>query len=84
MTGRKIVSAILVILVACVVVGALLIWKPQIDPVETAKASVFNSELVAKGAELAAIGNCAVCHTTPALPRVTVYPRARENGIASK
>ena len=65
MTVRKIVSAILVILVACVVVGALLIWKPQIDPVETAKASVFNSELVAKGAELAAIGNCAVCHTTP-------------------
>ena len=50
MTVRKIVSAILVILVACVVVGALLIWKPQIDPVETAKASVFNSELVAKGA----------------------------------
>jgi CO/xanthine dehydrogenase Mo-binding subunit len=48
-----------------VVVGALLIWKPQIDPVETAKASVFNSELVAKGAELAAVGNCAVCHTTP-------------------
>ena len=39
MTVRKIVSAILVILVACVVVGALLIWKPQIDPVETAKAS---------------------------------------------
>jgi mono/diheme cytochrome c family protein len=62
---RKIVGAILVILVVCIVVGALLVWKPQIDPVETAKASAFNSGLVAKGAELAAIGNCAVCHTAP-------------------
>ena len=60
MTVRKIVSAVLVILVVCIVVGALLVWKPQIDPVERAKASAFNSGLVAKGAELAAIGNCAV------------------------
>jgi mono/diheme cytochrome c family protein len=65
MTVSKIGSAILVIVVVCVVVGALLIWKPQIDPVETAKTSAFNSGLVAQGAELAAIGNCAVCHTTP-------------------
>jgi mono/diheme cytochrome c family protein len=65
MTLRKIVSAILVIVIVCVVVGALLVWKPQIDPVETPKVSAFNSGLVAKGAELAAIGNCAVCHTTP-------------------
>ena len=65
MTMRKTVSAILVIVVVCVAVGGLLIWKPQIDPVATAKASAFNSELVAKGAELAAIGNCAVCHTMP-------------------
>jgi len=65
MTVRKIVSAILVIVIVCVVVGAFLIWKPQIDPIETPKASAFNSGLVAKGAELAAIGNCAVCHTAP-------------------
>jgi mono/diheme cytochrome c family protein len=63
MTVRKIISAILVIVVVCLVIGALLVWKPQIDPVETANASTFNSGLVAKGAELAAIGNCAVCHT---------------------
>jgi hypothetical protein len=65
MTLGKIVSAILVIVVVCIVVGALQVWKPQIDPVETAKASAFNSGMVAKGAELAAIGNCAVCHTAP-------------------
>jgi len=34
-------------------------------PVETENASAFNSGLVAKGAELAAIGNCADCHTAP-------------------
>lgn len=65
MTLGKIVSAILVIVVVCIVVGALLVWKPQIDPVETENASAFNSGLVAKGAELAAIGNCADCHTAP-------------------
>jgi mono/diheme cytochrome c family protein len=65
MTVRIIVSAILIIVIVCVFVGALLIWKPQFDPVETPKSSAFNSELVAKGAELAAIGNCATCHTTP-------------------
>jgi hypothetical protein len=65
MTVRKIVGAISVIVVVCVIVGALLIWRPQIDPVETAKVSAFNSRLVAKGSELAAIGNCEVCHTTP-------------------
>jgi len=65
MTVRIIVSAILIIVIVCVFVGALLIWKPQFDPVETPKSSALNSELVAKGAELAAIGNCATCHTTP-------------------
>ena len=65
MNVRKIAGAILVIVIVCVVVGALLIWRPQFDPVETPKASAFNSELVAKGAELAAIGNCGTCHTTP-------------------
>jgi mono/diheme cytochrome c family protein len=62
MTVRKIASAIVVV---CAIVGALLIWKPQIDPVETAKASAFNSGLIEKGAEIAAIGNCGVCHTAP-------------------
>jgi mono/diheme cytochrome c family protein len=65
MTLGKIVSAILVIVVVCAIIGALLVWKPQIDPVETENASAFNSGLVAKGAELAAIGNCADCHTAP-------------------
>ena len=65
MIGRRLITSILVIVAVVVVAGALLVWKPQIDPIEPAKASAFNSELVRKGAELAAIGNCAICHTVP-------------------
>jgi mono/diheme cytochrome c family protein len=48
-----------------VVVGGLLVWKPQIDPIEPPKTTAFNSALVRNGAELAAIGNCVVCHSAP-------------------
>jgi hypothetical protein len=48
-----------------VVIGAPLVWKPQIDPIEPPQTTPFNSKLVIKGAQLADIGNCAVCHTTP-------------------
>ena len=65
MTGRRLITAIFVVLAVIVVVGALLVWKPQIDPIEPAKTSAFNSVLVTDGAELAALGNCAVCHTAP-------------------
>lgn len=63
MTGRRLITAIFVVVALFIVAGVLLVWKPQIDPIEPAKASAFNSELVTKGFELAAIGNCAVCHT---------------------
>jgi mono/diheme cytochrome c family protein len=65
MTGRRLITAIFVVLAGIVVVGALLVWKPQIDPIEPANTSAFNSLLVTDGAEFAAIGNCAVCHTAP-------------------
>jgi hypothetical protein len=57
MTTRWVVNAILVVVVAIFIAGALLVWKPLIDPIETPKATTFNSSLVAKGAELADIGN---------------------------
>ncbi len=65
MTSRKLIAAIFLVVAGIVVVGALLVWKPQIDPIEPAKTTVFNSVLVTNGAELAAVGNCAVCHTAP-------------------
>ena len=65
MTGRRVITAIVVVVATIVVLGGLLVWKPPIDSIETPKATAFNSALVVKGAELAAIGNCAVCHTAP-------------------
>jgi mono/diheme cytochrome c family protein len=65
MPGRRLITTIVVVVAMIVVVGALLVWKPQIDPIETPKTTAFNSTLLTKGAQLADIGNCAVCHTTP-------------------
>ncbi len=44
------------------VIAGLLGWRPAIAPV-TLSASVYSSETVERGRVLAAIGNCAVCHT---------------------
>jgi len=63
MTSRRFIAAIFVVAAVIFAVGVLTIWKPQIDPIEPAKMTAFNSGLVTNGAELAAIGNCAACHT---------------------
>ena len=46
---------------ACLALG----WRPAIDPIEPPRAEGFDRALVLKGVELAAIGNCNVCHTAP-------------------
>ena len=46
-------------LVGCVAAGALA-WRPAIAPI--ASQGRFEPALIAKGAQLAAIGDCAVCH----------------------
>jgi mono/diheme cytochrome c family protein len=54
-----VVSALLV----CALVGggAAIGWHPAIDPV--VPGARFDPSIVARGAELAAIGDCVVCHT---------------------
>jgi mono/diheme cytochrome c family protein len=47
------------------VVAVFVVWKPEIAPVDPARSRTFNADLVAKGASLAALGNCVVCHTAP-------------------
>ena len=64
MTARRAITATIVIVVLIAFLGVL-VWKPQIDPIEPPKTGTFDSKLVIKGAQLADIGNCAVCHTTP-------------------
>ena len=54
----------LVLLVAVVAVGGfVLARRPAIAPIEAPARSSFAEAQVARGAELAAIGDCAVCHT---------------------
>jgi mono/diheme cytochrome c family protein len=54
------------IILGLVVAGGVLIWRPAIDPIERPDPASFDHGLVAKGAALAAVGNCVTCHTAPA------------------
>ncbi|HBK05167.1 MAG TPA: hypothetical protein DDZ81_04815 [Acetobacteraceae bacterium] len=47
---------------AVLIVGGWAVWHPSIAPVEGRAA--FPPEQIARGAELAAVGDCGVCHTT--------------------
>src|ERR1700757_304886 len=61
-------KALLAIVIAIVIVGgaaAALAWRPAIDPVRRPAVGNFDAALVKRGGELAAIGNCATCHTVP-------------------
>ena len=45
-------------------VAALLGWRPAIAPVHaTSTASLYSPETIERGRVLAALGNCAICHT---------------------
>src|SRR5262249_29888409 len=61
-------KTLLVLIIAVVIVGgvaAALAWRLAIDPVRRPTAESFDPALVKRGGELAAIGNCATCHTVP-------------------
>lgn len=52
---------------ACAAIAGLVVtampWRPAIAPVEKPDASIYTAATIARGAELAALGACAVCHT---------------------
>jgi nicotinate dehydrogenase subunit B len=45
--------------------GALLGWRPAIAPVALSDAGTYSAQVIARGRELAALGDCAGCHTAP-------------------
>ncbi|MFC7399023.1 c-type cytochrome [Chelatococcus sp. GCM10030263] len=65
MRARPITTAIAVIVLGIAIAAFAVIWRPAIDPIERPAPESFDKGLVARGAELAAIGNCSVCHTAP-------------------
>ena len=62
MTRRTRIDFLFVFVVAIAVYLALA-WRSEIEPVEPPKR--FEPEQVARGANLAAIGDCVSCHTAP-------------------
>jgi mono/diheme cytochrome c family protein len=40
-------------------------WRSAIDPIEPPAVQSFDASTIRRGAELAAIGGCATCHTAP-------------------
>jgi mono/diheme cytochrome c family protein len=45
--------------------GLVWAWRSAIDPVAPPAPETFDAALVARGAQLAAVGNCIACHTVP-------------------
>jgi len=46
-------------------VGALTLFRPAIAPIGPADLSLYTSEAIERGRLVAAVGDCAVCHTAP-------------------
>jgi mono/diheme cytochrome c family protein len=57
-------SFVAIVAIIVIGLGALIVWQPEMARVEP-KSLVFDRASAAKGADLAALGYCAVCHTAP-------------------
>jgi mono/diheme cytochrome c family protein len=60
-----VIGALIVLLVIGVVGFGVIAWRPAIAAIDPPDAGAFDVALVERGAHLAAIGNCAFCHTAP-------------------
>lgn len=65
MRAIRFLFAACIVLAAAVGAFAFAAWRPAIAPVEPPAASSFDAAQVQRGAQLAAIGNCDVCHSAP-------------------
>jgi mono/diheme cytochrome c family protein len=64
MTRSRIIGSILIALLVGAGVAAFAItWRPEIAAIDPPAPQSFSPELVKRGRELAAIGNCSDCHT---------------------
>ncbi len=50
-------------LAAITTMGLFLSWQPSIAPIDPPDPASFGAEAIARGRQLAALGDCAVCHT---------------------
>ncbi len=65
MSARRLFISLLAL---CLVLGAAayaVAWKPSISVLAEDERQEFPPEVIARGTELAAVGNCIACHTVP-------------------
>lgn len=65
---KRILMGAVVVAVAAVVGSVAISWRPAAAPVSPPAPETFAPALVALGAQLAAAGNCAACHTVAGGP----------------
>jgi mono/diheme cytochrome c family protein len=61
--SRIIGSILIVLLMGAAVAAFAVVWRPAIAEIDPPAPQSFSSDLVKRGRELAAIGNCSDCHT---------------------
>src|SRR5579863_8037087 len=61
--SHLIVGVVAGLLIGGVGAAGALVWRPAIAPIEPPAPQSFGPELVKRGRDLAAIGNCSDCHT---------------------
>lgn len=62
---KTIAGASLIALSLAVTAGVWLSWQPAIPALDNHDTQYFSHAQIAKGEQLAALGDCAVCHTAP-------------------
>src|SRR4051794_7036394 len=60
---RIVASVIAGLLIAGGVIGFAIAWRPAIAAIDPPAPQSFDADLVRRGRDLAAIGNCSDCHT---------------------
>ena len=65
MAHRSLLVTLAAVLVGGAAAAAALAWHPALPAGERPAAASFDPALVARGATLAALGNCAGCHSAP-------------------
>jgi mono/diheme cytochrome c family protein len=63
--ARSLILALLLALVIATLAFVGFSWRGEIAPIDPPARSSFDNAAIARGAELAAIGDCVACHTAP-------------------
>jgi len=63
MTKPKIVAGIALLLIGGAFAALAIAWRPAIQAIEPPALQSFDANLVKRGRDLAAVGNCNDCHT---------------------